>query len=99
GKLFGYMAVGLPCVAFDTDTNREIMGETGIYAEYGNTESFIEKLVYLLENESIAKKQGQLSRQRVLEKFTWDNTFSNFIPIYNDLISRNKKYGRNEKHS
>ncbi|MCL6087370.1 MAG: glycosyltransferase family 4 protein [Actinobacteria bacterium] len=99
GKLFGYMAVGLPCIAFDTDTNREIMGETGIYAEYGNTDSFIEKLVYLLENENIAKTIGQLSRQRVLEKFTWDNTFSNFIPIYYDLISRNEKYGRNEKHS
>jgi glycosyltransferase involved in cell wall biosynthesis len=90
--------VGLPCIVFNTETNKEIMGETGIYAEYDDAESFIEKLVYLLENENIAKKYGQLSRQRVLEKFTWDNTFSNFIPIYYDLISRNEKHGRNEKH-
>jgi glycosyltransferase involved in cell wall biosynthesis len=61
-------------------------------------DSFIGKLVYLLENENIAKKYGNLSRLRVLEKFTWDNTFSNFIPIYFDLISGNKKYIKNEKH-
>jgi len=35
-KLFGYMAVGLPCVVFDTETNKEILGDTGIYAEYGS---------------------------------------------------------------
>ncbi|MCL4376988.1 MAG: glycosyltransferase family 4 protein [Actinobacteria bacterium] len=94
GKLFGYMAVGLPCVVFDTDTNREILGETGVYAEYNNKESFIEKLVSLLENEKEAKRIGDLSRARVLGKFTWDNTFSNFIQIYKDLINekpRNKR--------
>jgi glycosyltransferase involved in cell wall biosynthesis len=88
GKLFGYMAVGLPCVVFDTETNREILGETGVYAEYNNKESFIEKLVLLLENEKEAKRIGNLSRERVLGKFTWDNTFSNFIQIYKDLINK-----------
>ncbi len=88
GKLFGYMAVGLPCVVFDTDTNREILGDTGIYAEYNSKESFIEKLVYLLENRDEAKRIGELARKRVLDQFTWDNTFSNFIQIYKDLIKK-----------
>jgi glycosyltransferase involved in cell wall biosynthesis len=88
GKLFGYMAVGLPCVVFDTDTNREILGDTGIYAEYNSKESFIEKLVYLLENRDVAKRIGELARKRVLDQFTWDNTFSNFIQIYKDLIKK-----------
>ena len=94
GKLFGYMAVGLPCIVFDTGTNREILGSTGIYAEYNSRDSFIEKAIYLLENEDIAKKYGTLARERVLEKYTWDNTFSNFISIYEKLIrngSRNVK--------
>jgi glycosyltransferase involved in cell wall biosynthesis len=91
GKLFGYMAVGLPCVVFDTDTNREILGDTGIYAEYNSKESFIEKLVYLLENRDAAKRIGELARKRVLGQFTWDNTFSNFIQIYKDLIKSNRK--------
>jgi len=94
GKLFGYMAVGLPCVVFDTDTNREILGDTGIYAEYNSKESFIEKLVSLLENRDEAKKIGGLARKRVLDQFTWDNTFSNFIQIYKDLIKKFYKSNR-----
>jgi glycosyltransferase involved in cell wall biosynthesis len=86
GKLFGYMAVGLPCIVFDTQTNREILDNTGIYAEYDSRRSFIEKTLYLLKNEDIARKYGNLARKRVIEKYTWDNTFSNFINIYNELI-------------
>lgn len=88
GKLFGYMAVGLPCVVFDTKTNREILGDTGIYAEYNNRNSFIDKIVYLLENEEEAKKYGRLAQKRVMEKYTWDNTFSNFIGIYKELVAK-----------
>ncbi len=91
GKLFGYMAVGLPCIVFDTATNREILAETGVYAEYNSKGSFIEKTLYLLENENISKKYGQLARERVLEKYTWDNTFSNFISIYDELIRNGYK--------
>ncbi len=89
GKLFGYMAVGLPCLVFDTKTNREILADTGVYAEYNNKNSFIEKLVYLLKNEDEAKKFGKLAQKRVCEKYTWDNTFSNFIEIYKELICKN----------
>jgi len=90
GKLFGYMAVGLPCVVFDTKTNKEILGDTGIYAKYNDRDSFIQKLIYLLQNEKALKKYGQLSRKRVLDNYTWDKTFSNFIPIYKQLIKSKK---------
>ena len=90
GKLFGFLAVGLPCVVFDTKTNKEILGDTGIYAKYGDRNSFIQKLIYLLQNEKALKKYGQLSRKRVLNNYTWDKTFSNFIPIYKQLIESKK---------
>ena len=90
GKLFGYMAVGLPCVVFDTKTNKEILGDTGIYAKYNDRDSFIQRLIYLLQNEKALKKYGQLSRKRVLDNYTWDKTFSNFIPIYKQLIKSKK---------
>lgn len=88
GKLFGYMAVGLPCLVFDTKTNREILGDTGIYAEYNSKKSFVDKLVFLLENEKIAKEYGKMAMLRVLEKYTWDNTFSNFIDIYKGVLQK-----------
>ncbi|MBU4450951.1 MAG: glycosyltransferase family 4 protein [Actinobacteria bacterium] len=90
GKLFGYMAVGLPCLVFDTKTNKEILGDTGIYAEYNSKKSFVEKLIFLLENEKTAKEYGKMARLRVLGKYTWDNTFSNFIDIYKDVLQKSK---------
>lgn len=90
GKLFGYMAVGLPCVVFDSPTNREILGDVGIYANYGDKKSFIDKITYLLNNDKIAKKLGNLSRKRVIDNFTWDKTFSNFLPIYQELLTNSK---------
>jgi glycosyltransferase involved in cell wall biosynthesis len=91
GKLFGYMAIGLPVVVFDSEINREILGDTGLYAKFADIDSFVEKLVYLLENKDTAKELGQLARQRILDNFTWDNTFSNFIPVYQNLISENSR--------
>jgi glycosyltransferase involved in cell wall biosynthesis len=90
GKLFGYMAVGLPCLVFDTKTNKEILGDTGIYAEYNSKQSFVEKLIFLLENEKTAKEYGKMARLRVLENYTWDNTFSNFIDIYKEVLQKSK---------
>ncbi|MBM3705709.1 MAG: glycosyltransferase family 4 protein [Actinobacteria bacterium] len=97
GKLFGYMAVGLPCIVFDTKTNREILGDTGIYAEYNSMQSFLDKLSYLLDNETTARKYGELARKRVLEKYTWDNTFSNFIDIYREVMEG--KMGKKQQGS
>lgn len=96
GKLFGYMAVGLPCLVFDTKTNREILGDTGIYAEYNSKGSFVEKLIFLLKNEKTAKEYGKMARLRVLEKYTWDNTFSNFIDIYKNVLQKAKVKNRNQ---
>jgi glycosyltransferase involved in cell wall biosynthesis len=85
GKLFGYMATGLPSIVFDAITNREILGDTGVYAEYANKDSFIEKTLLLLNNEKIAKDLGEASRKRVLDNFTWDKTSAKYLKIYKEL--------------
>jgi len=87
GKLFGYMAAGLPCVVFDTQTNREILGDVGVYAKYNDKKSFIEKTLNLLSDNKEVKRIGKISRERVLNNFTWDNTFTKFIQIYKDLTT------------
>jgi len=85
GKLFGYMAAGLPSIVFDTLTNREILGDTGIYAKYNNKESFIEKALYLLNNDEEVKRIGAATRARVLKNFTWDKTSVKYLQIYKEL--------------
>jgi len=85
GKLFGYMAAALPCIVFDTPTNREILGDTGVYADYADRRSFEEKALYLLKNEKIAVETGEAAKQRVLKNFTWDKTSLKYLQIYKEL--------------
>jgi len=88
GKLFGYMAVGLACVVFDTKTNKEILGNTGLYAIYDDKDSFIDTISGLIKDRKKIASLGDQARKRVLRDYSWDKTFSNFIPIYKNLGSR-----------
>ncbi len=45
GKVYNYMAAGLPVVLFDSPINREIIGNKGIFAELGNGEDLIRKVI------------------------------------------------------
>ncbi len=85
GKLFSYMAAALPCIVFDTHTNREILGDTGVYANYSDKGSFVEKSLYLLRDEKKVKEIGEATRQRVLKNFTWDKTSLKYLQIYKEL--------------
>jgi len=50
GKLFNYMACGLPTVVFDNQVNREILGDDGIYVEHGNTSSLAKSIISTLHD-------------------------------------------------
>ena len=47
GKLLNYMAMAMPTIAFDTPVAREYLGEDGIYALRGDSDSLAEKLCYI----------------------------------------------------
>jgi glycosyltransferase involved in cell wall biosynthesis len=71
GKLFNYMACALPTVVFDTETNREILGEAGVYADYGSAESMAGCIIDLMaDRERLSELSGAV-RQAAVEKHSW----------------------------
>jgi glycosyltransferase involved in cell wall biosynthesis len=73
GKLYNYMACGLPTVAFDSPVNREILGDLGIYAKkIGDPESFAEAIEYALNNENLLVVLRKDLRARAVLDFSWD---------------------------
>ncbi len=86
GKLLNYMAVGLPTVSFDTQVSHEYLGHWGSYAPEMNADSFARTLGELLENHHEWTTMGNALRERVKQKFSWENAGRQISQVY-DVIS------------
>lgn len=75
-------ALGTPCVAYDVAGLRDSIShyETGLLAEAGNVEALADKIVMVLNDDSIRNKlsKNALNHSR---KFSWDNTAEEFIKV------------------
>lgn len=87
GKLFNYMACGLPTVVFDSSINREILGDIGIYAEYGSASSLADCITGALEDYVSAADLGERSRQRAVEVHSWGARILKLAELYQGLLA------------
>lgn len=66
------MAHGLPVVAFNSGSIREICGEDAVYASTGNAYSLAEGIARILESKAGALARGKKLRQRAVLEFDAD---------------------------
>lgn len=90
GKIYNYMACGLPVVASDTGVHREILADKAIYAKEGDHISLADGIVELLSDENRAKYLGQEARKMAEEHFTWDNVAEKLAYCYSLITKRRK---------
>jgi glycosyltransferase involved in cell wall biosynthesis len=84
------MACEKPVVATNTGGLKEIIENSsfGSLVEVGNVEetsSEIEK--YLLDG-SLKQKVGKAAREKVIQKYNWDNNIQQMIDVYSQLIKK-----------
>ena len=91
GKLYNYMACALPTVAFDTPPSHEILGDLGVYAPRGDVAGLADAIVDLLEDPQRARELGTKLHQRVVQRFSWQNTAQQLLKAYALAISRKAK--------
>ena len=83
GKLYNYMACGLPTVAFDAWVNREILGEYGVYASpIGDPAALANAIVQVLSDDELARRLGQGGRERVVKMYSWANVARRLVQFY-----------------
>jgi glycosyltransferase involved in cell wall biosynthesis len=88
GKIFNYMACGLPVVSFDTPINREILGNTGVYATYGDAQDLATKIKSLADDSVLRNRLAQNVREKALADHSWTARGKELENIYHSILQR-----------
>lgn len=87
GKLFNYMACGLPTVVFDNQINREILGDDGIYVEHGNTSLLADSIVSTLHDRARMILLSEQVRERAISLHSWSARSRLLESVYQQLLA------------
>jgi len=82
------MACELPVIASRVGGMKEIVldNQTGIFVEPGDEASLEEAIVRLALDVNLRRSMGKIGRQRVIEKFTWDQISNTLLRYYESLF-------------
>jgi len=87
GKLFNYMACGLPTVVFDTAVNREILGDLGVYAAYGDAADFAAKIEALASDSALRQSIAAKMIGMAVSEHSWQARGRKLLELYRRLLS------------
>lgn len=87
GKLYNYMACGLPSVVFDSAVNREILGERGNYARFGDASALAAEIAALLDHPEERAARGQALRARAVAEYSWERAGRQLEATYRELLA------------
>jgi len=88
GKLFNYMACALPTLVFETPVNREILGDCGVYAAYGDAKDFADKIVDLLNDGNRLASLSTSVREKVVRDHSWDSRAVSIVDVYQHVLKQ-----------
>lgn len=85
GKIYNYMAMGMTTIAFDRSVSREILADTGLFAEMKSPKSMAEKIIWALQNKDECKRLGKMARERAITNLSWDAVGKRINEVYQIL--------------
>ena len=93
-KLYEYMAMGKPVVAFDLPSIREEVtdGVDIILAKPDNPKSLAEKIGYVLKNPDFAEKLA-LNAYRLADEFSWEKRAARLSEVFTMVCAKSRDNG------
>ncbi len=85
GKLFNYMACGLPTVVFESPINREILGDAGVYARHGDAADLADRIHELLSDRAKMARFSEMTRERAVCNCSWTARGEQLTGIYRKI--------------
>ncbi len=91
GKVLNYMAMGLPTVAYNTPGQAQYLGSLGLYADVGNQEQLVARVVEMIEQPERRRDIGRRLRERAEQSFSWRKTGLLLAGYYQQVLSRSAR--------
>ena len=88
GKITNYLAMGLPVVAFDSAVSREILGDVGRYARFGDAGSLAQEILTLLDNPADQRLLSVAGRDKAVREHSWELGALQIQAIYDRCFAR-----------
>lgn len=83
GKIYTYMASGLPTVAFDTVVNRDILGDLGVYVSaLEDVRGLAAAMVSLLMDDRRRRLLAEQVREKAVREYSWDGVAERLEAAY-----------------
>ncbi len=94
GKIYAYMAMGLPIVAYERPASREILGDLGLFATVNDPQDLARALHEALLQPDFLKQRGHENRQKAVDEYSWLVVAGRIINAYtvaeNRMVSRKR---------
>jgi len=87
GKLYNYLAMGLPVVAFDRPVTREIVGDAGIIVPIGDVKAMAGAIVDLLNDSDKRKRLSSKARNRAEKELSWTSVAHRIERVYEQYLT------------
>lgn len=87
-KIYFYMAMGLPVVAYERPASQEILGELGIYARYNDPADMGRVLRDVLHDKKLLEARGRANREKAVRDYSWDAVAERILEAYEKAIQR-----------
>jgi glycosyltransferase involved in cell wall biosynthesis len=82
-KVFEYMTLGIPFVAYDLDETRRTAGDAGLYAGAGNSPvELADNLLRLADDHALRDSMGEAGKARAAAELVWDRERDELLAAY-----------------
>ena len=85
-KIMEYMALGKPIVQFDLAEGRFSAGDASLYAHRNDSIDLAERMLQLLDDETLRLRMGAHGRQRVTDQLAWQYEVPKLLAAYASLL-------------
>ena len=90
-KVFEYMALGIPFVAFDLNETRRTAGDAGLYAADNSPKDLASKLLQLADDRDLAARMGEAGTARAAAELVWERERKELLAAYDLAFAGREK--------